>query len=247
MTERAKANRMLLGFFVVFLKGVFFFGNSCKVIVYKMISGYMHVPVNFHCPNSDVINFIFAPVRWMLMNFVGRPGFISVLYNEVASASSLACNSIFDVFLNWLFEDVFNAVCCKEIVLILNMFQFLNVPRQTFFFWVRKTCPQISSNFTDFAKISNTPFVSFGCFRKKKGTNYTTNLRTSKALTFDRKNPSRKTAQGQCWEWSLRAGEAGDLPGTSGEFVNSLKLRFREEIIEVLTRKQQMGWVTIGV
>lgn len=58
--------------------------------------------------------------------------------------------------------------------------------------------------------------------KKNKATNYTTNLRTSKAFTFHRKNPSRKTAQGQCWEWSLWAGEAGDLPGTSGEFVTSL-------------------------
>ena len=63
MTERAKANRMLLGFFAVFSRDVFFFGNSCKVIVYKMISGYIHVPVNFHCANSDLVNFIFAPVR----------------------------------------------------------------------------------------------------------------------------------------------------------------------------------------
>ena len=181
--------------FLLSFREACFFGNSCKVIVYKMISGYMHVPVNFHCANSDLINFIFAPVRWMLISFVGRPGLISVLYSEVASASSLACNSIFDVFfkIDYLKMCLMLFVAKKSswYLICFNSSMFLDKP----FFWVRKTCPQISSNFTEFTKISNTPFVSFGCCKKNKATNYTTNLRTSKAFTFHRKTFTKNCAR----------------------------------------------------
>ena len=110
----------------------------------------------------------------------------------------------------------------------LNMFQFLNVPRQTFVFESEKTCPQISSNFTDFAKISNTPFVSFGCFRKKQNHKLHNEPSNFQGLRIPPKKPSRKTAQGQCWEWSLWAGEAEPV-GNSW----IVYLRFREEMVEV--------------
>ena len=144
-------------------------------------------------------------------------------------------------------NDYLKTVCCKEIVLILDIVEFLNIPQT--FIGVRTNVPKYLQMFTEFTQDLKHTIRFIWLLPRKTKPQIT-------QRTFELPRPSHSTEK-TLHEKLRKANAESDLcePERLEIFREPVGnswlvyLRFGEEIVEVLPppKKQQGGWVTIGV